>query len=98
MVDDKFGVRVRASATGILTIVAFQFVASQNLPRIGYLTVMDKVMVISFLLLAITVLQSYVVSRYQGTHPARALQIDIASRWIFPLAYFGLLAGVLLAG
>jgi hypothetical protein len=97
MVEDKFGVRVRASATGVLTIVAFQFVASQNLPRIGYLTLMDKIMVISFLLLTTTVLQSYIVSRYQDGNPAKALLIDRHSRWIFPLSYLGLLAWVALS-
>jgi len=96
MVEDRFGMRVRVSATGILTIVAFQFVASQNLPRIGYLTLMDKVMVISFLLLAVTVLQSYIVSRFQDGHPQTALRIDVVSRWLFPLAYVALMSGVLL--
>jgi hypothetical protein len=87
MVDERFGARVRISATGILTIVAYQFVAGQNLPRVNYLTLIDKMMVGSFLLLAITVLESYVVSRYAGDDRERALKIDRAARWVFPLAY-----------
>jgi len=96
MVDEKFGIRVRTSATGILTIVAFQFVASQNLPRVGYLTLIDKVMVISFLLLGVTVLESYVVSRYQASNIDRAHSIDRAARWFFPLTYASLIAIVVL--
>ena len=96
MVDERFGIPVRMSATGILTVVAFQFVASQNLPRVGYLTLMDKIMVISFLLLAITVLESYIVSRYDEEERSQALRIDRAARWIFPLGYIALIALILL--
>lgn len=96
MLDEKFGIRVRTSATGILTIVAYQFVASQNLPRVGYLTLMDKIMVISFLLLGVTVLESYIVSRYQADNPERAHSIDRAARWIFPLSYATLITIVVL--
>ena len=96
MVGERFAARVRMSATGILTVVAFQFVASQNLPRVGYLTLMDKIMVISFLLLAITVLESYIVSRFDEEQRNQALRIDRAARWIFPLGYVGLIVLILL--
>ena len=92
MSDERFGVRVRTSATGILTVVAYQFVAGQDLPRVGYLTLIDKVMVVSFLLLAITVLESYVVSRFPAEDRAGAARVDRTSRWLFPLAYVVLFA------
>jgi hypothetical protein len=91
MPDERFGVRVRATATGILTVVAYQFVANESLPRVAYLTLMDKIMVVSFLLLAVTVLESFLVSRYHNDEPDRALRIDRTSRWLFPLSYVILL-------
>ena len=91
MVDEKFGIRVRTSATGILTVVAYQFVAGQNLPRVGYLTLIDKIMVISFLLLAITVLESYFVSRYGEDERDKAHRVDETARWLFPLTYASLI-------
>jgi len=94
MTDDKFGIRVRASATGILTVVAYQFVANESLPRVAYLTVMDKIMVVSFLLLAITVVESFLVSRHQQERPEQALRIDRISRWLFPLTYAILLTAI----
>ena len=96
MVDERFGIRVRSSATGILTVVAYQFVAGQNLPRVGYLTLIDKIMVISFLLLAITVLESYVVSRYGEDERDQAHRVDRAARWVFPLTYASLIGLVFL--
>lgn len=91
MVDEKFGIRVRTSATGILTVVAYQFVAGQNLPRVGYLTLIDKVMVISFLLLAVTVIESYIVSRFPEDERDKALRVDRTARWLFPLSYAALI-------
>ena len=97
MVDERFGIRVRSSSTGILTIVAYQFVVSQDLPRIGYLTMMDKIMIVSFMMLAITVLESYLVSRYvEGDHD-QAVRIDHTARWLFPLAYAALIGVIALS-
>ena len=86
MGDERFAGRSRVSATGVLTIVAYQFVLAEGLPRVSYLTVLDKIMIISFGLLAVSVLESLLVSRHpEGS--AAALRIDRAARWTFPLAY-----------
>ena len=92
MPEEKFGIRVRTTATGILTIVAYQFVAGQALPRLGYLTLMDKIMVGSFVLLGVTVLESYLVSRFPEEERDKAFRIDRAARWVFPLAYASMIA------
>jgi hypothetical protein len=92
MSDEKFGIRVRTTATGILTIVAYQFVAGQALPRLGYLTLMDKIMVGSFVLLGVTVLESYVVSRFPEDQHDKAKTVDRAARWMFPLAYCSMIS------
>jgi hypothetical protein len=86
MGDERFAGRSRISATGVLTIVAYQFVLAEGLPRVGYLTVLDKVMIVSFGLLAVTVLESLLVSR-QPEGSEAALRIDRTARWVFPLAY-----------
>ena len=93
--DEPLGGRTRITATGVLTIVAYQFVASEQLPRVAYLTLLDKIMVISFALLAVTVLESLLVSRKPAGSP-EAHAIDRRSRWLFPLAYALLLAVVVL--
>jgi hypothetical protein len=92
MSEERVAGRSRITATGVLTIVAYQFVVAEDLPRIAYLTLLDKVMILSFVLLAVTVVQSLVIARYQDDDMPRALRIDRASRWIFPSAYLLLLA------
>lgn len=96
MTEESFATRSRVSATGVLTIVAYQFAAAGNLPRVAYLTLLDKIMIVSFGLLAVTVLQSLWVKRHQETDMERARSIDRASRWVFPLVYAASIALILL--
>jgi hypothetical protein len=91
MSDERLAARSRIAATGVLTIVAFQFVVGEDLPRIAYLTLLDKIMIISFMILAVTVLQSMIVSRYQDDDMPRAKRIDRISRLLFPGTYLVLM-------
>jgi hypothetical protein len=96
MTDERFSGRSRISATGVLTVVAYQFVFAENLPRVGYLTLLDQVMIGSFGLLAVTVLESLLVDRANREDPAKAIQIDRTSRWLFPAVYAAMLAAIAL--
>ena len=49
-------------------------------------------MVISFLLLAVTVFESYLVSRDESEEREMAHRIDRTCRWLFPLTYAALIA------
>jgi len=99
MTDERFSARSRISATGVLTIVAYQFVFAESLPRVGYLTLLDQVMIGSFGLLAVTVLESLFVDRANREDPANAIRIDETSRWLFPTVYALMLAAIaMLAG
>jgi hypothetical protein len=97
MSEESFASRSRVSATGVLTIVAYQFVISADLPRVPYLTVLDRIMILSFGLLAVTVIQSLVVSRQRESDADRALRIDRTSRWAFPSVYAVLLGWIYFA-
>ena len=97
MTDERFSARSRISATGVLTIVAYQFVFAESLPRVGYLTLLDQVMIGSFGLLAVTVLESLLVDRANRDDPAKAIRIDHTSRWLFPAVYAAMLAAIVLS-
>jgi hypothetical protein len=96
MTDERFSARSRISATGVLTVVAYQFVFAENLPRVGYLTLLDQVMIGSFGLLAVTVLESLLVDRANREEPEKAIRIDRTSRWLFPAVYAVMLAAITL--
>jgi hypothetical protein len=98
MTDERLPGRSRITATGVLTVVAYQFVIADGLPHITYLTVLDKMMLVSFSILSVTVLQSMLVARYFDTQPDVAHRIDVISRWLFPCIYILLLAACVIIG
>ena len=94
MTGERLAGRSRITASGVLTVVAYQFVIADGLPRIAYLTLLDKGMLVSFTLLAVTVVQSMLVAHYYEAAPETAALIDRRSRWVFPLVYGSLLAAL----
>jgi hypothetical protein len=49
-------------------------------------------MVGSFVLLGVTVLESYIASRFPEDQHHKAMSVDRAARWMFPLAYFSMIS------
>jgi hypothetical protein len=98
MPEERFAHRSRITATGVLTIVAYQFAFAADLPRVGYLTLLDKAMILSFGLLAVTMLESLMISPWQESHPERALRTDRLSRIVFPAVYATGLLSILKIG
>ena len=92
---DSLADRLNISFIGVLTIVAYQFVLVENMPRMSYLTFLDSVLITSFVMMALTVPQSLLIhSLVRKGRQRLARTIDRTSRWAFPLAYFLMLAGV----
>jgi PAS domain-containing protein len=96
MTGESLASRSRITATGVLTVVAYQFVIAEDLPRIAYLTVLDKLMLVSFSMLAVIVIQSMLVARFRDDDFATARRIDRTSRWLFPAGYAALVLTVTL--
>ena len=80
--------RLNISFIGILTIVAYQFLIIDNMPRISYLTFTDSLLLFSFVIMSATVPQSlYIHSLVRRGKQAKAQRIDRMSRWAFPVFY-----------
>lgn len=81
--------RLSVSFTSVLTVVAFDFVSAGNLPRLVYPTRLDAMLIVSYLFLALTVLENVVSHSLMRSGQATASRrLDLTSRWLFPLAYF----------
>ncbi len=94
----SLGDRLSVSFIGILTVVAFQMVMSEQLPRIAYVTLIHAFLNISFLTMCATVVVNLVVGRLdQQGRRELGDRIDRLCRWLFPLAYFGLICAMLAA-
>lgn len=89
MTGEQLGRRASTSATAILTIIAYQFIISGSLPRIPYLTVMDRIILWSFITTALAMVLNIVATRVADQrHQAK---IDRTARLAFPVVYFGVL-------
>ncbi|HEY5729436.1 MAG TPA: hypothetical protein VIS72_05255 [Anaerolineales bacterium] len=88
MDDEGLSSRLGVGFTGVLTVVAYQFIATGNLPKVPYITLMDSYITLSFVVMVLTIFQSILVSDYnKQDKKERAWKIDKASRYIFPLFY-----------
>ena len=80
--------RITVSTVCLLTLIAYNFIIDQNLPKLPYLTFIDNFILISYLFAGIPTIQS-VVSKllYQNKSENISLQFDIYCRFIIPSTY-----------
>ena len=92
MDQSSLGDRINVSFIGILTVVAYQIVLSEILPRISYLTLMNGFLNMSFFIVCASVgVSLWVGSLDRRGQTAAGDRVDRRCRWIFPIAYLGLL-------
>ena len=87
----SLGDRMDISFLGILTIVAYQIMISEILPRIDYLTLMSAFLYLSLMSMAAGVVVNLYVSHLD--HLGRVTEgdnFDRRCRWVFPTTYLGL--------
>ena len=90
---DSLADRLNVSFIGVLTIVAYQFVVIENMPRMSYLTFTDTLLLVSFVTMSATIPQSlFIHAMVRRGHQQKAMKIDRLCRWIFPLTYTLLVA------
>ncbi len=88
MEGDGLADRMSVSFTAVLTVVAYQFIVSENLPKHVYNSFLDAIVLLSFGFLVLTVIENGVVNvLYLKEQGAIANSVDYSCRWAFPLMY-----------
>jgi hypothetical protein len=90
--------RINLSCAVLLACVAFQYLISENLPKTGYMTTMDNLLMTSFTTIFGGALETVIV-RALSAHGNHALgeQIDRAMIFVAPAAYALVSAGFIIS-
>jgi hypothetical protein len=87
--------RIEVTTGNLLLFIAWNFSISDALPRLGYLTFMDSIIMTTFLISVVVVVFNVVLKRLEVSgRESRAFKIDNYTLWIYPLVYviaFGLI-------
>jgi hypothetical protein len=86
--------RIDAAAANLLLFIAFNFTISNDLPRLGYLTFLDTLMIAAFVVTALVLITSVFLRRLvEAGKEEKAHKVDMyVVRWLYPAAYIGAVA------
>lgn len=88
MTGEAAGTRLQRAFIALLSVVAYQRVVADHLPRIPYLTWMDAMVYLAFAFTGATGVQIIITHKHlSANEPERAARIDRISRWAFPTSF-----------
>jgi hypothetical protein len=92
-----YGQRVEAAAANVLLFIAFSFSLAGNYPRLGYITFLDAIMGVTFVVNTLVLLYNVLLKRMEVKgETARIERIDRFFDWAYPLSYLLLVGFVVL--
>jgi len=85
--------RVDVTAGNLLLFIAYNFTIANDLPRLGYLTFFDKVLISTFGISVLVVVYNVVLKRMElNGRGEQANRIDNVMDWLYPIIYIVVVA------
>lgn len=90
--------RIEAAAANILLFIAFSFSLADNYPRLGYVTFLDAIMAVTFIVNTLVLLYNVYMKRLENEgKDVEVERIDRVMDWAYPLMYLVLIGVVAMA-
>ncbi len=86
--------RITTSIVCFLALVAYNFVIDNEIPKLGYLTYMDWIIMISYIFCALPTAISISLYRYIKSKKYNVIEVNSYIRLVGPILYFALLISV----
>lgn len=83
--------RITISIVCMLSLIAYNFVIDESLPKIGYLTLIDWFVFLAYVYSAIPTIQTVVVHNLLKTKKTQSEVIDEKSRYLVPTSFAGII-------
>ena len=79
--------RLTVTIVCLLALIAYNFVVDNDLPKLAYLTIMDTIILISYVFSCYPTFETIAVFHYHKKNPKLSSIIDEKSKIYFPLTY-----------
>jgi len=87
--------RIEIASANLLLFIAFSFSLADNYPRLGYMTFLDAIMAIMFVVNSLVIVYNVWLKRLEMNDEAvKADRIDSIMDWAYPILYLVLLTGL----
>lgn len=93
----RFEFQIGLGATSMLTVIAFNLAIASNLPKLGYLTILDKILIWAIFLVFLSIVEALVAGLLVlNGREELADRMDKVSRFLFPAMLLGVWTGLIM--
>lgn len=89
--------RLQVGVVCFLALITFTFIVDQEIPKLSYLTIMDLVILTSYVFAAITTIESIFIAKYVSDYK-NAEKIDDYLKKILPISYLLIVFAIIFSG
>ena len=89
--------RLTVSIVCLLTLIAYNFVIDENIPKLAYLTAMDQIILSSYFFASVSTILSIYLASLNDKHDIRLIKFEQQIRLVAPIIYIAIVIIIMFA-